>query len=93
MGDNTLAGLQTGDSFIQSSQAKNGVLGMHRIVGIDAKGRIIVMWERPTAHNEDDESTVEKHKHINHLRRMQSTNFVGRSALKLRDLFTANRAA
>lgn len=64
---------------------------MHRTINIDSDGKLLVGWEldQDQMINTVDQSMEERRSKLKHLRRMQSTNFIGRSAIKVIDAFSA----
>lgn len=64
---------------------------MHRTINIDSEGKLLVAWEleQDQPINTVDQSMEERRSKLKHLRRMQSTNFIGRSAIKVSDALSA----
>lgn len=62
-------------------------ISMNRTVSVDDQGRIVVVCKLPFEREETEQTTAEKHEEIKHLRRIQSVNFIGRSAIRMADFF------
>jgi hypothetical protein len=62
---------------------------MHKILNVDNDGRLSVVFEPEP----DEMESGDKSENIKHLRKMQSTNFLGRSILKVHDLFARKQEA
>lgn len=64
---------------------------MYRTLSVDNQGRIVLVNRFPMDHDGTEQTTLEKQEDIKHLRRVQSTNFIGRSAIRLVDFFRRGR--
>jgi hypothetical protein len=64
---------------------------MHKTVTVDADGNYVIEWDPPIGTDFSPSAIDRKHENIKHLRKVQSSNFLGRTAMKMIDLFAHHK--